>query len=92
MVKLSIPLLHKSTRPFYTESSPVAGSGGEVQVKNSTKQTSLSQQFWPVEVSRGKSRHVFRQLSTAASLYSGVCAQGCANIQVSVSLPFFFLV
>lgn len=60
-------------------------SSGEEQ-----HQTSLSQQFWLAEVSCGKSSHFVQHLSTAASLYSGVYAQGSANVQISASLPLFF--
>lgn len=67
----------------------MTGSSGEVQVKN-TKQTSLSQQFWLAEVRCRKSRRVVWHLSIAASLYSGVYAQGCANVHISANLPFFF--
>lgn len=68
----------------------MTGSSGEVQVKN-TKQTSLSQQFWLAEVRCRNSRCVVWHLSIAASLYSGVYAQGCANVHVSANLLFFFL-
>lgn len=33
---------------------------------------------------------IVQHLSTAASLYSGVYAQGCAKVRISASLPLFF--
>lgn len=62
-----------------------------VKLKTSTKEMSLSQQFWLAEVSCRKSMNIVHHLSTAASLYSGVYAQGCVKIHISSSLPLFFL-